>query len=108
MIIANGYIVELTTTGGGIDKTTGHPVPVSETESTKRIPCQYSATKYNALSKSQGEPVTTQGYAILIENYDTLTSERLSLYDKAGQKVSDFSIISVEPLDAVGQTRILV
>lgn len=106
MIIANGTIEIKTKTGGGIDPVTGYPVAPSASWGDP-IPCQYRANKYNNRGKANGEAFKVVSYEILIEEqpFDT---EMLRLRDKAGKEVGEFSVIEVEPLEAVTQIRIMV
>lgn len=108
MIIPNGYIVPLQASGGGLDPETGHPVRASEVESSKSIPCQYQSVSLDLLAKSSGESAIRANYTILIENYAGHFGERLALKRRDGSEVGRFSIIRVEPLDAVCQVRITV
>ena len=92
MIIQNGTIEVKRKTGGGIDP---------------EIPCQYSANKYNQLGRVNGEHFTTAQYSVLIEEQQ-FTAEQVRLKDRAGNVVGEFSVISVEPLEAVSELRIMV
>lgn len=106
MIIQNGTIEVKHKTGGGIDPETGYPVkPVVEWGTP--IPCQFSANKRDNLGKVNGEHYTVAQYEILIEQ-QPFTTEQIRLKDLAGNTVGEFSIIQVEPLDAVCELRILV
>lgn len=105
MIIANGYIEIKRKTGGGIDTTTGYPIK-PEAEWGGAIDCQYSATRYNNLAMSGGEPYRDAAYSILIEEQPLDGAEQLRLHDKDGNVVGEYSIVSIEPLDAVCEIRI--
>lgn len=108
MIIQNGHIRFLTAGGGGLDPTTGHPLKPTETEDGPVIPCQYQAAKMDLLAKIFGEHTVSESYTILVENYTPVLGERLVLYGQDGQEVGRFSVIRIDPLDAVCQTRITV
>lgn len=109
MIIQNGNIEIKTKTAGGIDPTTGFPIAASSVSYGTPIPCQYIANMYNQLGRSNGEAFTMAQYTILIEQQPTaFSAEQLRLKDMAGNVVGDFSVVSVEKLDAVSQVRITV
>ena len=61
----------------------------------------------HVLGRVDGEHFTKAQYSILIEQ-QTVASEQLRLTDRGGTVLGEFSIISVEELDAVCQTKILV
>ena len=108
MIIENGTIeLKQKTSGGGVDPTTGYPHSPASVGWGNPIPCQYMANKYTNLGRVNGEHFTTAGYAILIEE-QPIDAEQLRLKDRAGSIVGAFSIIKVEPLEAVCEIRILV
>lgn len=107
MTIENGYIRYIHASGGGIDSTTGHAIPVSE-ERGPKIPCQFYARKANALARNNGEAVTEAGWYILTEENSVPRSERLVLLDRSGREIGAFSVISSEPLEAVCMDRITV
>ncbi len=106
MIIVNGSIEVKHKQGGGIDPTTGYAIPAAS-EWGEPIPCQYYYTLYNQLARVNGEHYTARAYTILIEQR-TFTAEQIRLRDRLGNIVGEFSIQQIEPLDAVGQYRILV
>lgn len=108
MIIENGTIeLKQKTSGGGIDPTTGYPVKPVSVGWGDPIPCQYSANKYNNLGRVNGEHFKTAEYSVLIEE-QPFDAEQLRLKDRAGNVVGEFSIIQVEPLEAVRELRILI
>lgn len=106
MIIPNGTIELKQKTGGGFDPATGHPIPPVVTWGEK-VPCQYLINTRDNLGRVDGEHFTKAQYSILIEQ-QTVASEQLRLTDRGGTVLGEFSIISVEELDAVCQTKILV
>ena len=108
MIIQNGHITFLESVGGGLDSVTGHPTKGTETPIGDPIPCQYMSSTYDYLAKSSGEHFTRSGYTILVENYNKVLSERLVLTDMGENEVGRFSIVRVDPLDAVCQIKITV
>ncbi len=107
MIIQNGTIEVKRKTGGGIDPETGYPQKPETVVWGDPIPCQYSANKYNQLGRVNGEHFTTAQYSVLIEEQQ-FTAEQVRLKDRAGNVVGEFSVISVEPLEAVSELRIMV
>ena len=108
MIIENGTIeVKIKTTSGGIDPSTGFPVKPSAAAWGNPIPCQFYANKYNNLGRANGEHFITAEYSILIEQ-QPFDAEQVRIKDRTGNVVGEFSIIQVEPLEAVCELRILV
>ena len=106
MIIANGYIETKIKTGGGIDPETDHPVAPSVSWSTP-IPCQYRANKYSNKGRVNGEAFTIASYEILVDE-QPFDAEMLRLQSDNGKMLGEFSVIEIEPLQAVSQLRILV
>ena len=97
MIIENGTIeLKQKTSGGGIDPTMGYPQKPASVDWGTPIPCQYMANKFK-----------TAEYSVLIEE-QPFDAEQLRLKDRAGSIVGEFSIIQIEPLEAVCEIRILV
>lgn len=109
MIIENGTIEVKRKTAGGIDPETGYPVKSSEVSWENPIGCQYSANKYNKLGKVNGEHFTLAQYSILIDEQPFEGVEQIRLTDnRTGKSLGEFSVMEVEPLEAVCQLRILV
>ncbi|MBQ9639111.1 MAG: hypothetical protein IJV22_06115 [Bacteroidales bacterium] len=106
MIIANGTIEFKVKRGGGIDPATGYPV-ASASVWGDAVPCQYLINSHDNLGRVQGEAFVRASYTVLIEQ-QPISSEQLRLTDRAGRVLGEFSIISVEQLDAVCQTQIMV
>ena len=106
MIIANGTIETKIKTGGGIDPETDYPLPPTVTWGNS-IPCQYRANHYSKRGKANGEAFTVASYEILIEE-QAYNAEALRLRNLDGEQIGEFSVIEIEPLRAVCQTRILV
>lgn len=105
MIIQNGTIEVKTKSGGGIDPD-GFPI-VPESSWGDPIPCQYSANKYNKLGRVNGENFTVASYLVLIEE-QPFDAEQIRLKNRSGKILGEFSIMEIEPLDAVCELRILV
>lgn len=114
MIIPNGTIQWKTGSKAEYDKATGWP-----TEGASRwsgpVECQYWANTFNALGVTQGERFTAAQWIILIETplggVDApvdFTGTRIRLTDRSGRVIGEFPVISASPLDAVGQTKIIV
>lgn len=111
MIIPNGTIqLKQKTQAGlnGINPTTGYAVKPAGVKWGEPIPCQYLINRYSAIARAQGEPVTLSSYDVLIEA-QPFPLGIVKLTDDATKKeVGEFSIIKVEQLTAVGQTRLLI
>ncbi len=110
MIIQNGYISVKNKQAGGIDPATGFPVKSAGVAYMPAIPCQYTANSYSNLGRTQsGERFTVATYTILIEQQKKpFTAEQIRLQDMDKQLVGDFSVISIEPIEAVCEVKILV
>lgn len=106
MIIANGTIETKIKTGGGIDPDTDYPIQPTVSWGNP-VPCQYCANHYSKRGKANGETFTVASYEILIEE-QSYEAENLRLRDRNGRMIGEFSVIEIEPLRAVCQTRILV
>jgi hypothetical protein len=107
VIIQNGTIEKKGKTGGGIDPETGHPIKPTDVVWGTPIPCQYIPNSHNNLGVSTGQHYTQATYTVLIEE-QPFDSEQIRLKDKEGQIIGEFSVLSVEPLDAVCEVRILI
>lgn len=105
MIIANGTIEVKCKTGGGLNQK-GYPQKAEATWGTP-IPCQYIPNKHNKLGVVSGEHFTVAQYTILIEEQE-FNAEQIRLKDRAGNELGEFSIIQVEPLEAVCEIKLLV
>lgn len=107
MIIQNGTIEAIVHDGGGLDEN-GYPEPSKKVYG-KPVPCQYEATSYDRLAKSNGEPHTSQGYWILIEMIEPMDDvQRLRLKDSRGKLVGEFDVRQCIPYPSVCQMKILV
>lgn len=107
MIIQNGTIEVKRKTGGGIDPATGYPQKPGSVSWGDPIPCQYWANERDNLGQVNGEHYTLARYEILIEE-QPFTAEQIRLKGIGGETVGEFSIMRVEPLEAVCELRILV
>lgn len=108
MIIENGFIQIKRKAGGGIDTDTGMPIAPAVSFS-KPIRCQWFANTFSWRGRTmQGGHFTQASYEILVELDENVDGEQLRLCDASGREVGQFSVISVEPMQAVGQYKILV
>lgn len=108
MIIQNGTIEFVTLSGGGLDSTTGHPLATTK-EYGCEIPCQYVPASQSLRQRENGEAVTRLSWVIFIEsNWQCIATERIRLKGRCGRTIGEYSIIQIEPLDAVCEYRITV
>lgn len=111
MIIANGTIaIKQKSSSGGIDTATGFPLKTVASWGVP-IPCQYRAVKFSYLGRAaEGSAFTLASYEILIETSGDapFKGEQIRLSDEHGSVLGEFSIVQVEPLRAVCQTKIIV
>lgn len=110
MIIANGTIEAKTKTAGGINPSTGYPEPNTGEGWGNPVPCQWRAVSSDNLGRTVSGNFVLASYSVLVERGRTpFAAEQARLKDADGNVVSDtLSVISTEPLDAVGQIRILL
>ena len=108
MIIQNGTIQLIETGAECLDPVTGFPAALPARAVGGPIPCQYSANKYDRLGMVDGEHFIVAQYSILVDADAIEDGTRLILSDRNGQSLGEFSIMQIEPLDAVYQKRILV
>lgn len=106
MIIANGTIEVKSKTGGGLNPETGYPQKATETWG-EPIPCQYIPNKHNKLGVVNGEHFTVATYTVLIEEQE-FNAEQIRLKDRTGNSLGEFSIMQVEPLEAVCEIRLMI
>lgn len=106
MIIANGTIEVKRKAGGGLDPVTGYP---QKTEASwgEPIPCQYIPNSHNKLGVVNGEHFTVATYTVLIEERE-FNTEQIRLKDRTGAILGEFSIMQVEPLEAVCEIRLMI
>lgn len=102
MIIANGFIRFKEQVEEQVDDK-GYPM-LSPDAWGEAIECQYNITS-NLQARSNGEAYTAKSFVVWVEQMD-VPSEVVMLYDGRGKEVGQFSVISVEQLDAVCQTRL--
>jgi len=107
MIIRNGTVQFVTLENGGLDDN-GYPTPPSKTYG-EGVPCQYMPAKRDLQARANEEAVRELGFTILLEmSVHLRPTEMLRLSDRFGREIGEYSVISIEPLDAVQQVKILV
>lgn len=106
MIIENGTIEVKQKTAGGIDQETGYPIK-SSFDWGEPIPCQIIVNNYNAQSVNNNEHVTSAAYTLLIDE-QVFDAEQIRITNKYGKNLGEFSVKSIEQLEAVCQIKILV
>lgn len=109
MIIDNGVLYTRVATEAtpSLDPKTGYPRRAEEEYWCSPICCQFRAIDYSNLTRVQGEAVRLARYEILIEE-QPFTAGAVRLDDIFGGIVCEASVIEIEPLQAVGQIRILI
>ena len=109
MIIQNGTIEFKAKTGGVISTTTGHPIVPATTSWGTPIPCQYIPIAHDKLAVSNEEHYTFATWTVLVEEQTTaLTGEQIRLKDMTGATVGEYSIKSIEYLEAVCESKITI
>ena len=107
MIIENGTIeVKNKTGGGGIDPETGFPVKAQSSWGNP-IPCQFIPNRSNRLGIVSGEHFSIAHYTVLIEERN-FNAEQIRLKDRSGKILGEFSIMQVEPLEAVCEIKLMI
>lgn len=106
MIIPNGTLEIKQKTAGGIDPNTGYAVKSASVYSDP-IPCQYVPNSHNYLGVTSGQHYTQASYTVLIDE-QPIASEQIRLRRTDGSIVGDYSILSVERLQAVCEMKIIV
>jgi hypothetical protein len=103
MIIPNGHIAFDTSVAEGVDSN-GYPIPAIA-EWGKAVECQYLPTT-DRQARANNEAMTAKSYIVYVDRLEQLPSERVKLCDMRGDEIGQFSVRSVEHLDAVCQTKI--
>lgn len=128
MIIADGHIEVLQTTGasvanggnaltidgkpvtatglGGLDAD-GYPVAMLAAYG-KPIACQVAPVKVDRLAKDEGERVKAEAYELYVALRDMPGDIRILRLTWHGRDLGKFSVTSIEPLTAVQQVKIQV
>lgn len=109
MIIQNGTIEVKAKSGGGIDAETGHPIKATASW-WNPLPCQYVPIAHDKQAvTTSGEPYTLATYMVLVEEQPfCITGEQVRLKDMKGGVVGEYSVRSVEYLEAVCETKITI
>jgi len=105
MIIVNGVIQRKVQTGGGID-TNGNPARPSFVWDNP-VECHIKVNKRDNLGKQNGNTFTVASYEIIIEP-QAFDADVIKITDKSGTDLGEFSVISIEHLEAVETVKILV
>lgn len=107
MIIVNGYMQVLMTTGGGMKN--GIPIPVEETLSCS-IPCNIKTIKHNRKGMAIDGVFTQSSYEVLIDTIttDVFSNDRIILTDNRNQKLGEFRVQDIQHLDCIGAIKIVV
>jgi hypothetical protein len=103
MIIENGTICTKIKTGGGL--VNGNPVRPFENWSDP-IPCNIKINQHNNKGKVDGNTFKVASYVVLIET-GAFDADMVKL-ERDGRGLGEFSVQSIDPLDAVGAIKITV
>lgn len=108
MIIQNGNIEFKHKTCGGFDAD-GYPVKAGDIYYSEKIPCQYVYKKRDLLAKSNGNPVISTSYEVLVAMpLPEAKSEQVRLTNMDGEIIGEYSVISFQPLRAVQEVKIII
>lgn len=105
MIIENGYLQQIKTKGGGMEK--GRPIPQTETRGCK-IPCNIKTIKNNLHGKSVDGIFRQTEFEVLIDINTTekFTATKVALTDNREQDLGVFWVQDIQHLDHVGAIKI--
>lgn len=105
MIIENGTLQTISTTGGGI--VNGRPVAAQETLG-EPIPCNIKTNTSDRHGRAVDGVFQRTDYTVLIdtEAAQTFTAERVVLTDNRQQKIGEFRVQDIQHLDYVGAIQI--
>lgn len=107
MIIQNGTIEIKRKVPRGIDSG-GHPV-ASNGSWGSPVPCQYIPISHDKRATYNGEHYTLASYTVLVEEQPfCMCGEQIRLTDRCGRVLGEYSVASVEYLEAVCETRITI
>jgi hypothetical protein len=108
MIIANGTIEIKMKRPWGLDEETGHPVARPSSWGCP-IPCQIVPIGHDYRTVASGEHYTQESYMVLVEEQPfCLCGEQVRLKDFCGNICIERSVVSVEWLEAVCQTKVTI
>lgn len=110
MIIGNGRLQfkRKVTGSAAVDSETGYPVRRTGDTWGDPVPCQIVPNKHDNLGRVNGQHFTTASYQIYIERGLLEKSEQIRVFTDEGSYFLEFSVISVEVLQAVDEVLILV
>lgn len=105
MIIENGTLQAISTTGGGM--VAGRPAPVSETLG-EPTPCNIKTNTSDRHGRTVDGVFQRTDYTVLIdtEAAPTFKAERVVLTDNRGQRMGSFRVQDIQHLDYVGAIQI--
>ena len=105
MIIPNGTLQTIETTGGGM--VNGRPIPVQETLGDS-IECNIKANTSNNHGRSVDGIFKRTEYTVLIDiaAAQTFKAERVVLTDNRGQRMGEFRVQDIQHLDYVEAIQI--
>jgi hypothetical protein len=107
MIIENGTIQTISTTGGGMLH--GRPVEVQETRS-EPMWCNIKTNTDDRKGRTVDSVFRRTEYEVLIDTAEVerFTAERVVLTDNRGHELGEFRVQDVQHMDAVGAIKITV
>lgn len=105
MIIPNGTLQTIETTGGGMEK--GRPIPVQEAHGAP-IECNIKTNTSNYHGVGVDGIFKRTDYIVLIDAATTpaFTARRVVLTDNRGQRMGEFRVQDIQHLDYVGVIQI--
>lgn len=105
MIIPNGTLQTIETTGGGMEK--GRPIPVQETLG-EPIECNIKTNTSNYHGVGVDGTFKRTDYTVLIDKAATpaFTARRVVLADNRGQRMGEFQVQDIQHLDYVEAIQI--
>lgn len=105
MIIPNGTLQTIGTTGGGMEK--GIPIPVQETLGVS-IPCNIRTNTSDHHGRTVDGVFVRSDYCVLIDTdtVDVFEARRVVLTDNRGQHMGEFRVQDIQHLDYVGAIQI--
>lgn len=104
MIIENGTLQIIETTGGGMEG--GIPVPIAETAG-EPIACNIKTNTNDNKGKTIDNVFTRASYEVLID-VPEFTSEKVILTDNRGKRIGTYRVQDVQHLDFVNAVKITV
>lgn len=104
----NGYIIPVTTTGGGVDDY-GRNIPVTDTD-LDPVDCYYNTNKYDHQGTYSAGKFTVSSFYIFVDGGAEISYHKVKLFGKSGKQIgnSAFEIQDVQYLDVTGCTKITI